>query len=789
MNMSVPSLLSGRLLLAPLAAMLFATVADADPPALHATADSLAGLKEEIAKLPAAADLKRAAMEWAIAESERLAADKSKPTNEQRADALAADLARMMAAPNLLETRVPPKSYFPEIRDMEHNPGAEGLFDIKPYREVSPTNPKKRDRKPGLSDADSVILAYALLHPQSPAKGDPQALRALLTSLNQAWCVRGPSPWSEANALKALILLEAVYPNLVPPSVKAAWHQEIRTRGDKEIADYGKLFDENYVSRSWLNGDVRNTLNVGYRGIILNDPAYAQWTANAVKCMVRTLQPDGATNYTGYQNEGGMYHDPAINAMAWWWLFSGDLAARDFVIRSAPFYPLVSHRFVCEEYTCPAQKHYYNGLRPSLPFPGYLARDPYAVAACLRNAKRHLDAFFYDPGLPVVQPPDNYTLFDRNIIGPRGRYGNLDFALSTRDFSYYPGKTNPVSRTPAKGFGVTTILGMRIMNPPELEASQRNWPMNAVAEYILNYVKIGKFEFNKGELLESSVSMAHAAAAVSVKYMTSGRLGQNQNWGPVPFANIQAWIVNGERAVGLMRITATEAVKDARMSTMFQFVSGRAPWGVRKELVSTGKWEHAYGDLRLRVLETSYKDFELNYVKGGMMGNDNMRALLRFVEEPEVGDKRRDYAAGDSNWCLVELRPASSAPADSIKPLRAGPGLTAFTYTAAGKSYTLVHNPGAVPAAANFDMPPSFVAYSIHLGTDGSVDRDKYLNMSNFLKSGARDSGAKTIPNPGRHVSFNIPPKRHILVIGSNDPADHASGMKFYQDVFTLPDH
>ncbi|MBN8459348.1 MAG: hypothetical protein J0M04_16085 [Verrucomicrobia bacterium] len=157
------------------------------------------------------------------------------------------------------------------------------------------------------------------------------------------------------------------------------------------------------------------------------------------------------------------------------------------------------------------------------------------------------------------------------------------------------------------------------------------------------------------------------------------------------------------------------------------------------------------------------------------------------MEEPAVGDKRRDYAPGDSNWCLVELRPASSAPAESIKTLSAGTGLTAFTYAASGKSYTLVHNPGTVPAATNFDMPQSFAADSIHLGTNGSVDRDKYLNMSNFLKSGARDSGAKTIPTPGRHVSFNIPPKRHILVICSNDPADHASGMKFYQDVFTVP--
>jgi hypothetical protein len=384
-------------------------------------------------------------------------------------------------------------------------------------------------------------------------------------------------------------------------------------------------------------------------------------------------------------------------------MFSGDTAARDFVIRSAPFYALGSHRFLCEEYTCPEQKHYYNGGKVATPHPGYMAGDPYAVAACLPDGKwgRHLNAFTFDPALPVVQPPDRYTVFDRNIIGPRGRYGNLDFAISTRDFSYYPGKTDPVSRTPEKGFGVTTFLGMRVMNPPDF----KGWPMNAVAERIMNHVRIGGNTYDKGELIESSVSMAASASAVSARYMTSGRAGQNWNWGPVPFSNTQAWIIDGERAVGLLRVTSTGAIEDARMSTMFEFVSGRAQWGLRKELVSKGKWEHEYGDLRLRVVGTSYQDFELKYTKGGLSGDDNMRALFRLVEEPGKQDQLRSYAAGDSNWCLVELRPAWSPPATDIKPLDPGSGLIGFQFSASGKSFSLVQNPTDSPQTASIATP------------------------------------------------------------------------------------
>jgi hypothetical protein len=667
---------------------------------------------------------------------------------------------------------------------MESNPGAKGLFGINAYLGVTPMNSKKSDRHPELDDADCLHLAYAVLHPQSPSRGNPQAMVGLLTALNQSFAIRKTGTWSEQDAIMGFILLNAVYPDLIPPSVRKAWERVMRERSDKQIATYTRLLDENYISRSWLNGDIRNFIHVGFAGIALQDATYRKWMDDALGRIYLTLQPDGVTNYTGYQNEAGLYHDAAVQCLAWYWLFSRNPQASDFVSKSARYYPLTAHRFICEEYTAPEQKHYYNGNLAGKTFAGCFAGDPFAVAACQWTTS-HLGAFSYDPSMPVVSPPDHYTLFDRNIIGPRGRYGNLDFAISTRDFSYYPGKTDPVSRTPEKGFGVTSFLGMRVMNPPDFNG----WPMNAVAERIMNHARIGKQEHDKGELIESSVSMTGTASAVSADYMTSGRQGQNWNWGPVPFSNTQAWIINGERAVGFMRIEATAAVKNARMSTMFEFVSGRGKWGLRKELVTREKWSHEYGDLRLRVIGTSYKDFEVTYTKGGLSGDDKMRALFRLVEEPGKQDALRNYESGDSNWCLVELRPASSAPAESIRLLEAGPGLTAFSCSASGKSYAVVHNPGTTPAAANFDMPPSFAIYSIHLGTDGNVDRDKYLNMSNFLKSGERDSGAKIITIPGRHVSFTIPPKRHILVIGSNDPADHASGMKFYQDVFTVPNH
>jgi hypothetical protein len=106
---------------------------------------------------------------------------------------------------------------FPAIRAMESNPGAKDLFGINAYLGVTPMNPKKSDRHPELNDADCLHLAYAVLHPQGPSRGNPQAMVGLLTALNQSFAIRKTDTWSEQDAIMGFILLNAVYPDLIPP--------------------------------------------------------------------------------------------------------------------------------------------------------------------------------------------------------------------------------------------------------------------------------------------------------------------------------------------------------------------------------------------------------------------------------------------------------------------------------------------------------------------------------------------------------------------------------------------
>ncbi len=720
--------------------------------------------------------IEQAAQEWLTLESNRLAA-----ASEQsgRATQLLQEKGMVSAASGQTGS----SRLFPTIPDFAANPWVKGLFSIQKYATITPSFTKLSNGKDPDS-GDTLALAYAFLHPQSPSRGDVRAVVPLLTLLNKTWCIDKENPWGEYKALIAYAALKAAYPNLVPPAAKTAWETEIRRRGEKELQKQAALFDQSYMFKSWLNSDVRDVLTTGMRGPALGDPKYTDWMSRAVRIMYPTLQPDGATNYTSYQNEAWTYHNVAIESMAWWWLITGDTAARDYVIGSAQYYPLNTQRFVGEDYTSPEQKHYYNALKCTWAFPGYMARDPHAVAAALPGGADLLNAFLYDPTLRQVRLPDNYTVFDRNLIGPRGKYGNMDFAFSTRDFSYYPGKKGPGTKNPGRGFGVTTILGMRVMYSPEQQVELKSAvPMNAAVERIMNHVSFGGKEYNKGQDLNASASMAGAVAAVSCDYMTSGRIRQHEAWTALPFSNLQEWIVTGERAVGLMKITNTAPspkTSSARLTSAFEFVSGRGPWGIRKEFLKKDATTYTYGDLRLRVISSSYPEILTSYADGGLTAGDRMRGILTLAPNPSQTNQVEE-------WCLVEIAPVWNAPATGIKPVNAGADLSGFLCSGEKNTLILIHNPTSSPKTATLELPPGYRGYSLHLGTDGSVDRDKYLNQTNHQHMKAADSGDKHLTLTSTKLSYSIPPHRQILVIGSNRPEDHQGSMKFYEDIFVKP--
>ncbi len=802
-------------LAAPLASAQTITTALADANA------ALSAAKAAYAATPPAPaeTVKKGGIDWMLAHSQRLINEATSASDIPKATLaknLANDALAAVGNSGYGARQVTKPEWLPAIASTATNPGFPSLFTITTYNTVTPSNPLlSGGTSPTTGDAQK--LAYAVCHAQSPVMGNATGVTALLTMLNeghQKTALTQGERWSEASLTRAYLILKATYPTLIPSSIDTAWKAVMRARAEEVRSLFAWAFSTtNYLQNSWLNADAREIPNLGYYAQALNDASYEALMDNYLPKMYLTLQPDGATNYTGYQNEAWTYHAEGINVMAWYRYFAPNATLRriadDYVKKCGAYHPLTTTRFVHEEYTAPEQKHYWNKGRPQQSYMGYIARDPYAVAACQDNTANHLLAFAYDPTVYVRTPatvtlPDNYTVFDRNIIGVRGKFGLTDYALTTRDFSYFPGKTTSTgTTTPVKGFGVTTFFGMRRMYTTADEKTY-GWPNNAILERVMNRVVIRDASgnvtttYDKGQDITSSVTMTGNVTALSARYKCS-RNGQNTSWTAIPYDNIQEWIVTPERAIGFMRIESLGSATRTEIQAGFDFVSGReGQWGVRKTFkplsdpaytdgnasysYSAGvNATYQYGDLQLSVLGSSYSTVQLSYGPGSVLSpaTDLMKGKLRLVTPDKA------ITTGASDWCLVEVRPlATTSNATAAGTLALSNGLYGFRFVEGGRSYTMVHNPGGTTQVLDYTAPAGYASYSLHLGSSSGVDRNKYLTREQYEASIKTDSGWRTVPLASAAVSYSIPPGRHVLIVGSNAAADHASGWKYYPDVF-----
>ena len=439
--------------------------------------------------------------------------------------------------------------------------------------------------------------------------------------------------------------------------------------------------------------------------------------------------------------------------------------------------------FVTEEFTAPAQKHYYNNARAGEAYVGHFAGDPFRVASSLPLADHAPTAFSYDPDLPAVTPPENYFVYDRNLIGVRGNFGLMNHAFTTRDFSYYPGKTAPGGRRPGLGFGVTTLFGMRLMHTPA-EESAGAWPVNAILERVMNHAIDKGNDLKLGQEINASVAMAGKAAAMGAQYQTSTRAWQNVSWDIAPFLNQQAWIATDKRAIGLMRIES-QIAGAADLQSGFEFVGGRSgQWGGQLNLTETVPGTYQFGKFQLSILETTYPDRNIFYSAGGL-SEDTYRGNLRLLRDN--GGVQRTVSVGENEWCFVEVKADGTPAATNARRLSLPSGLYGIAFNEADQELALIYNPTTSTQPISFLASTDFAHHSLHLGGAGLVDRDKYLNRRDYELARQTDSGDRSLRLSSNSVNYVLPPGRVAMIVSSNDLSDHPVARQYYEDVFSTP--
>lgn len=675
-------------------------------PALSAAEHDPAALTAQVTALPASspmAALHRAALQIAV---ERATATAAAGLAED-AQAQWQDIAQALAGPApAKDTVVPP--FLPPLLAAQNNPYVTDLdtwataLTAKPdsvWGKAAPGTPifKGTGKEYGTRDQAAVagILYWLVAHPQSPQRGNPELFTRMLRRVHaylDDYEVRATKYQDDLNdffalgpALYATNAILTSWPDLILPGQRRQWERAVTKARDFWL----KVYQDGQKGGPYRMGRYANR-DLGVANILLNagqilrDPACLEAAKALVEAQRGNLFPDGAFAYIGTQNESGGYHDADTEFLGRYWLVSGDATARDLLVASQ-WYGLLSMEptGVAEFWTAPSWKHTWNGsgstggeLVAGVSGNGHLRTLLDGLRARRKGGGTPdpLRAMFYRTDVTPRPLPDHYTVIDRNLQGPRARYGRFSYALTTRT----PNADEP---------GKATIAGAMVMD----QDATLPYPLNAgvlkLAPQVRCQAKDGKkvdwASLTRGD--DAAVLMARDGAAVSVTYGLHQSASSTKG-ADVPWKARQEWVAIRDRLVALIEI-APEGPQVAEAVTLNVLLgNGGTRAGPRQQARALDDRTWQYGDLIVHVVSMTFAQADL------------VPTTVRIAPAAELvlKDGRTDTSAPVDRpfQAILEIRPAWVPAAKAIREVPGG-GLEVTTSTG---TWTAWHHQGDAPA-------------------------------------------------------------------------------------------
>ena len=573
----------------------------------------------------------------------------------------------------------------------------------------------------------TYVMTWAACHPSSPMRGDPaliaQAMRWMQGvfqnhrggDLNVGRTGGKGMPGQDPNinrfcyvpTFEAYLLLRETWPDLIPPSKRKEWEASARAVTEFQLKSYGEKVDRH--GAGWYpNMDVHYLLLMELASRILGEPRWHAEAERFLKLVAHSFYPDGAFTYLGRQNECFVYHEINVTHLARYWQLTGSRVARDLVLASAPYYPCnVEPGGVPEYYTDCFWKHYWGGasaigpdivasmLHTFRPKEAELAAQNRRVANVeLKWAKPSHYYAIYAATLwrdfPEAPQRDGYIIYDRNVEGPRGRFGHWSFAGTTRD--------------PDKGAqGRDTFVGAMLTSKEE-----KQFPLDSALEVVTSQYRLqpGGLRYRNCRYLaaneENAVTVAGDFAALTTRYRT-----QNVAWGGkstlANWEGQQEWIQTPRRLIGTLSI---RPLADEKVYS----VHGRVRLGQKLAIEKQDDGTFRYGGLRVRLHEHNYADVitepSENYWLQSPEQFRSTEIVLRDAASVRSGEKEPlTYPAGKEQFFTVEVSPADSQPAAQVKRHELPGGLRALEVVADGQWLMVIHNPNKATAKATVPVP------------------------------------------------------------------------------------
>ncbi len=668
------------------------------------------------------------------------------------------DLAQLKASPPAGTSNASHPDLLPPIPRLEGNPIVEGFFKnlqrkvLTPDRRFSkgPEGGKARSEEGWVFIVranDLFDLTQAFCHPQSKMAGSPELVAPLLRRLAffAEYMAEGGPVLGDfgpcATIADAWLILRTCRPEIVPPSLLAGMNQGVRNNAKVILLrNPGWFQPPSPATPCLVNSDVNLVLAVAITNRLFPSPEYAAALKGGLAYIEPHILPDGATNYVEQQNECAGYHGTAVYSLTRTAQVTGLDQPLEMVKRLRWYYPLVvSWTGVMEWSTAPSWHHYWNTSNGA---------NAAAIKAELMNCAHNQrvaklsyngnlwDASFWNPQRVAAPFPDHYVTYDRNVEGPRARYGPWSYVGTTRKTYDKRGKSSYVGCVIETGKPGTWQLDSALQD--------------AGMEIRLNPSKDTDTE-HRGR-----ITLAHeepiTTSAVGERAAALGAVAKLGSYGKpaTEWITRQAWLFTPERMVGLVTLEAGEEFIGAGIFGRLFLVSGRAGWGVRKELKQFAPGRFSYGALTVTFHAHDFTSFahEDSDVMGGGLNRSSARKSCRLMlmDEAAKSGEITTYPKGTSHFYLVELRPAASAPAN-ISHEKNDSGLLAFTVKDGSGSYRVAFNPTDQPVTLTLDSSPI-------LHRSGEKFRAAWLKEAGAVESVAPIPAPATFSLPAGEIIF-----------------------------------
>jgi hypothetical protein len=619
----------------------------------------------------------------------------------------------------------------PPILETQGNPYLEPvLAEAKRCRDVKQRFPKGETGHKAIENfwqfagfgGRTYIMTWAVCHPDSPLRGDPaliaQAMRWMQGvfqnhrggDLNVGRTGGKGMPGHDPNinrfcyvpAFEAYLLLRETWPGLVPASKRKEWEASAREVTEFQLKTYGQKVDRH--GAGWYpNMDVHYLLLMELASRILDEPRWHAEAERFLKLIANSIYPDGAFTYLGRQNECFVYHQINVTHLTRYWQLTGSRVARDLVLASGPYYPNnVEPGGVPESYTDCFWKHYWGGaspIGPDIVASMLRAFRPKSVELAAQNRrvanvelKWEKPAHYYSiyaamswRDFPETPQRDGYIYYDRDVQGPRGRFGHWSFAGTTRDHG--------------KGAqGKDTFVGAMLTSKEE-----KQFPLDAALQVVTSQFRLqpdGQ-RWRSCRFLsaneENAVTVATDFAALTTRYRI-----QNVAWGGkstlTNWEGQQEWLMTPKRIIG------TLAIRPLADENAYS-VHGRVRLGLKLPIEKLDAMTFRYGGLRVRLHEHNYSDVIIEpsetFYTDPPEKFRSTEIVLRDAHSAKSGEKEpKTYAAGTEQFFTVEVSPSVSAPAAQVKRSELLGGLRALEVVADDQWFMVIHNPQKTAATA-----------------------------------------------------------------------------------------